>query len=466
MHRLSRLLLLVTMFLYSNHGWAQTVRTPLIEQFTATSSGWCPVATDSINAILSRTPNARAVAHHITIHEPMRTSDNDWLAGHLIMGSPPAVTIDRVPVNLPTGGISFPVNQSDWGSIVSTRAMSSAPLSISVAGTWNPFTRQLAFNVTLNILQNMQGEFYLNAYLSEDSLMYPQMLWLNGTNVQVSPYYHNRVTRKMIAGQYGTMLTSTGFANGQVVFQQYSYNVPTSYNISNCHLTVFVTSKLMLVGLSGPSAFNAAVQQAWQESILNVVPVVPVELVSLHGAQVNDGVRLEWRTATESNNRGWFIERRKNEGSWNDLGFVDGRGTTHEQQQYEYFDSGVRSGNTYDYRLRQVDFDGTIERSEIMRVMVAPTPTATRMLPNYPNPFNPSTTIVVELAEQSDVNVTIYDMLGRHIRTLVSGVREAGGHMFEWDGTDANGNPVESGMYFARMITPTHTATQQMQLSK
>lgn len=445
---------------------AQTTRTTLLEQFTGTWCQWCPYGADTINVLLQQIPNARAVAHHTGNNEPMSTAETETIAQHLLVNSWPSGAIDRLLVNLPTGGAAIAISRTYWRQVLTSRAQSTAPLSIAVAGTWNPDNRELAFTVTMNILQDMQGEFYLNAHLNEDSLNYAQLKNVSGSVISLNPYYHRRVTRKMISGVYGTTLTTTGFTNGQVVTQQYTYSVPANYNIANCRLTVFLTTKVTLNVNNQPRAFNMAVQQAWQEPVLNVMSVTPVELVSFHGAQVNDGVRLEWRTATESNNRGWFIERRENEGSWNDLGFVDGRGTTHEQQQYEYFDSGVRSGNTYDYRLRQVDFDGTIERSDIMRVMVAPTPTATRMLPNYPNPFNPSTTIVVELAEQSDVNVTIYDMLGRHIRTLVSGVREAGGHMFEWDGTDANGNPVESGMYFARMITPTHTATQQMQLSK
>ena len=175
---------------------------------------------------------------------------------------------------------------------------------------------------------------------------------------------------------------------------------------------------------------------------------------------------MHWRTATENNNRGWFVERRSIDGDWADLDFVSGYGTTNEQQQYEYIDRGIRPFETYDYRLRQVDFDGSTEYSPVYRVMATPVPTETRLLPNYPNPFNPNTWITVELAQDSDMNVSVYDMLGRHVRTLASGNHKAGGHVFEWDGTDASGVALPSGIYFTRLVTPTHTATQQMQLSK
>jgi flagellar hook assembly protein FlgD len=113
-----------------------------------------------------------------------------------------------------------------------------------------------------------------------------------------------------------------------------------------------------------------------------------------------------------------------------------------------------------------MDFDGTTDHSPIFRIMIAPTPTVTRMHPNYPNPFNPSTSIVVELAEDSDLNVAVYDMLGRLVKTLASGSHVSGGHILDWDGTDNTGASVQAGIYFARMVTPTHSQTIQMQMVK
>jgi hypothetical protein len=270
----------------------------------------------------------------------------------------------------------------------------------------------------------------------------------------------------MITGPYGATLTTTGFTENQTVTWPINFVVPAGYDITKCKLAVFVTTKITLTVGGQPRPTNMAVQQAWQESVLSAFSVIPVELISFSAVQDRDAVRLNWRTATENNNRGWFVERRTVDGEWNDLGFVDGYGTTNEQQQYEYSDHNARMQETYDYRLRQVDFNGKTDYSPIYRVMTAPLPTETRLLPNYPNPFNPNTFITAELSTESELSVTVYDMLGRVVKTLATGVRPAGGHVFEWDGTDENGSTVQSGIYFARMVTPTHSAIQQMQLTK
>jgi hypothetical protein len=270
----------------------------------------------------------------------------------------------------------------------------------------------------------------------------------------------------MITGAYGTTLTQTGLTAGQPVTQTINYTVPANYDITKCKLTFFVTTKITLTVNGQPRPTQMATQQAWQESVLSALTTIPVELISFSAAQDGEDVRVVWRTGTESNNRGWFVERRVIDGEWSDLGFVNGSGTTNEQQQYEYLDREVRPFETYDYRLRQVDFDGKTDYSPVYRVMATPVPTETRLLPNYPNPFNPNTYVTVELAQESDMNVAVYDMLGRLVKTLASGVHAAGGHVFEWDGNDAGGVAMPSGIYFARLVTPTHTAMQQMQLSK
>ena len=66
---------------------------------------------------------------------------------------------------------------------------------------------------------------------------------------------------------------------------------------------------------------------------------------------------------------------------------------------------------------------------------------------NYPNPFNPSTQIRYALPEQSKVVLTVYDMLGRKVRTLVNGVQDAGYRTVMWNATSDVGTPVSAGMY-------------------
>ncbi len=77
-------------------------------------------------------------------------------------------------------------------------------------------------------------------------------------------------------------------------------------------------------------------------------------------------------------------------------------------------------------------------------------PLATRLLDAYPNPFNPRTAIAFSLEEQGAVQLAVFDLRGRLVRSLVHGVLPAGAHEIIWDGTDEGGRSVASGTYFAR----------------
>ncbi len=87
------------------------------------------------------------------------------------------------------------------------------------------------------------------------------------------------------------------------------------------------------------------------------------------------------------------------------------------------------------------------------RDTVAPTSASyvTRLLPNVPNPFNPTTAIAYELAQSGRARVDVFDARGAHIRTLVDRPLQAGAHRIEWNGTDTHGRPVASGLYFYRL---------------
>lgn len=85
---------------------------------------------------------------------------------------------------------------------------------------------------------------------------------------------------------------------------------------------------------------------------------------------------------------------------------------------------------------------------------------------NYPNPFNPSTTITYEVASAMPVAVRVYDLLGRHVQTLVDGVVSAGRHTVTWDGRDAAQQTVASGVYIYRLETQGQTESRTMLLLK
>ncbi|MFH1195706.1 MAG: CotH kinase family protein [bacterium] len=85
---------------------------------------------------------------------------------------------------------------------------------------------------------------------------------------------------------------------------------------------------------------------------------------------------------------------------------------------------------------------------------------------NYPNPFNPSTVINYMLPEPCSVKLTVYNLLGQEIKTLVDAIQNAGDHSIDWNGLDSNNNPVSSGVYLYRLETETSALQKKMLLMR
>ena len=137
----------------------------------------------------------------------------------------------------------------------------------------------------------------------------------------------------------------------------------------------------------------------------------PVELVSFNATLLDNNVKLDWTTATETNNSGFEILRfTQNDNEWKTIGFVPGFGTTTEPKSYSFIDEDVTTG-TYKYRLKQIDFDGTFTYSNEIEVEVDFTPKEFVLYQNYPNPFNPSTTIkfTIHLLLRADQVIVIHN---------------------------------------------------------
>lgn len=166
---------------------------------------------------------------------------------------------------------------------------------------------------------------------------------------------------------------------------------------------------------------------------------LPVELVSFTGARVGKKVNLAWQTVTELNNSGFEVERSKDDANWIKIAFVEGYQTTNSPKFYNFTDQPGSSEKLY-YRLKQIDNDGTFEYSNVVE-MAEIVPKNFFLSQNFPNPFNPATTIEFSIPEQGFVTLKIYDMTGREVVTLFDGVMEPGFHSINFNALNiAGGN--------------------------
>jgi Secretion system C-terminal sorting domain len=181
---------------------------------------------------------------------------------------------------------------------------------------------------------------------------------------------------------------------------------------------------------------------------------------------------LKWETASEKNNYGFEVERDTVRaqplfavipGS-----FVPGHGTTLEPHSYVFVDSNVAPGR-WAYRLKQIDLDGSVHVYEPVEIQLmladagkrSALPTAFALRQNFPNPFNPGTTIRYELPVASAVRLSLFDILGREVSLLISGRMEAGVHEVRFD---ASG--VSSGVYFCRLQAGDFVQTKKLVVAK
>ncbi len=197
--------------------------------------------------------------------------------------------------------------------------------------------------------------------------------------------------------------------------------------------------------------------------------LIPVEMVYFTGDAIAKGISLEWATETEVNNYGYYIERREQgqaiENHWEAIGFVKGANNSSSRREYSYLDEGVQIGTTYQYRLRQVDFDGTFDcQSSGIITLTFRDVQPLELYSNRPNPFNDNTTISFFLPGQEYVTLEVVDIYGNVMNRLVSQTLNAGNRQFTWDGRDESGSVAPSGNYIYRLNAGGEVLTGKMVL--
>lgn len=155
---------------------------------------------------------------------------------------------------------------------------------------------------------------------------------------------------------------------------------------------------------------------------------LPVELIAFNGQTTENGVKLEWATATETNNKGFDVQRSQDGQDWETLDFVEGNGTTIESQVYEFIDENPLSVNYY--RLKQQDFDGQFAYSEMIRIE---NNTTVSNISLYPNP----TIDRINFSENIQSTIRLFDINGRLIRQYSNPINNS-----------IDVSMIQKGMYF------------------
>jgi hypothetical protein len=188
---------------------------------------------------------------------------------------------------------------------------------------------------------------------------------------------------------------------------------------------------------------------------------LPVELISFTAEVVKKKyVLLKWETATEANNYGFEVERSADKINWIKIAFINGHGNSNSPTQYLYTDYNISSSKNY-YRLKQIDADGAFTYSKEIELSIDRLGNDFVLEQNFPNPFNPTTTIGFEIKERGNVRLFILNTLGEEINILLNEEKEAGHHSI-----DFNGIELPSGVYFYQIQVGNFIDTKNMLLMK
>lgn len=237
---------------------------------------------------------------------------------------------------------------------------------------------------------------------------------------------------------------SLAMADVSILFGRYisGYNLAESYFCASLYL----------------SWMDVVVGDPKTSIVLSGLTNLPVQLSSFEALSVgNFSVRVAWTTLSEINSYGFTIERSAGATdafSTIPSSFTHGAGTSLATHSYSWIDSGMQPG-AYEYRLSQTDLDGTVHYSEARAVTLpltepergqASVTTAIGLSQNFPNPFNPATSISYILSRNSMVTMTIYDAVGREVVRLVNMEQGPGSYTVTWEARAA-----ASGLYICRL---------------
>ncbi len=297
------------------------------------------------------------------------------------------------------------------------------------------------YNVTVRVHKLATTPPYTNLVLqlalTESEIMYS---WQGQDHL-------NFVSRMMAPDYNGTALD---FSSGDVQDIELSFTMGADWVTENCELVAFIQNN-----------DGKEILQGTKLALPELAPL-PVELTSFTSNASAAGVTLMWTTASEINNHGFEVQRSYDGNIFSAVGFVNGFGTSTEIHNYTFTDKPENNtSGTFYYRLKQVDMNGQSTYSQVLTVKFDLLPTIYSLAQNFPNPFNPSTTIKYTVPQNGPVTIKLYDVTGREVATLVNEVKTVGSYDLKF-----NASGLASGVYIYRMIAKDFVSVKKMSILK
>ncbi len=195
--------------------------------------------------------------------------------------------------------------------------------------------------------------------------------------------------------------------------------------------------------------------------IADLESTVDVAIVSFKGEFINDTVLLSWTVKFDAPFDGYYIYRA--EGDNANFSRIN-ESVIEAEPSIEYSDPSAIPGRSYRYYISAVKEKSEVVRSTTFELTLPPKPVT--LYQNFPNPFNPSTTIKFFIPEKRRVTLDIFDVRGRKINTLIDEIKPADRYKKEWNGRNFRGKPVSSGVYYYRLTAGKKVITKKLVLMR
>jgi hypothetical protein len=186
---------------------------------------------------------------------------------------------------------------------------------------------------------------------------------------------------------------------------------------------------------------------------------LPVELAQFD-ARANGGeVVLSWKTASETNNAGFEVQRKKERNGWTQIGYVDSKaegGTTTQSISYQYTADHLPVGS-HQFRLKQVDLDGSSTLTDPVSVTIQMQEAVDLTAP-VPNPASGTANLSFAVKKQTETTIRLYNTLGQQVATVYEGTPQPG----EQQRIQLDVSGLSSGAYFLRLRAGDRTVTERM----